>query len=476
MAIVEGVLYDKGGAVFNVKHSDFGAVGDGTTDDTLAIQAAITAATLQLSNNAATAVSAKGSIVYFPMGIYKISSTLHLSSGVSIRGAGMRTTQLKFYLSTGDDGLVWDQGNETSPYHVGAFLEDIDLMTAGRDTTGQSARDLVVLQSWQSFSINRARIYAAYRNNLLINDSVNITAVHLESYEAGQSNLYVGSASSEGYTTTARFVGCYFQGTQDGPGADVAGYGLSFEQCIFESCGRRTPAGAYGVRVRWGTAAFVSPYFENNRDWELIAGTEAPSGAQETAVTVINPVFTPASNKLTGKGGVRFERGSATLVGGNYGTGPHPMSFSTAMNHVFVSAKSYPNAPEVDAPGSLKLLPGTVLYTDPPSGQWIVTGAAGYEIGGGDLIKKHLSTTAAWTPGVVANGATAQVVVTVAGASYGDTVVVSFNHQGAGLGSGVILFGSVSGSGNAVAVTLLNVSGSSLTFLSGTLRVDVWKH
>ena len=45
---------DKGGAVFNVKHPDFGAKGDGVTDDASAIQTAIDV----------------GGIVFFPVGTY----------------------------------------------------------------------------------------------------------------------------------------------------------------------------------------------------------------------------------------------------------------------------------------------------------------------------------------------------------------------------------------------------------------------
>jgi hypothetical protein len=470
---VTDILYDKGGAVYNVKA--YGAVGDGVADDTAAIQAAITAATLQISNNSATAVSAKGSIVYFPMGIYKITSTLHLSSGVSIRGAGMRTTQLRFFLSTTADGLVWDQGNEgAGMFHVGAFLEDIDLMTWNRDTSDQSARDLVVLQSWLSFAINRVRIYAANRYNLRIDDCVNISAFHLESLEARTSNLYVGSAVAEGYSTTVRFVGCYFQGTQSGPGADVAGYGLSFDQCIFESCGRQTGAGSYGCRVRWGTAAFVAPYFENNPDWEIIAGTVLQPGNQGTAITVINPTITPGT-KVTGAGGLRFERGTATVIGGNYGPSPHPISFSNGMDHVYVAAKTYPGKPEVDSPGSLKTLPGTVLYTDPPSGQIIQTGIAGYEIGGGDLIKKHISVTPPnWATGVVPQGGTATTTNSVPGAAMGDTVVVGGRHLGGAYPAGVLFFGAADT--NQVIVTMLNQTGGTLNNMVPQLRLDVWKH
>jgi hypothetical protein len=57
---------------FNVK--DFGAVGNGTADDTTAIQAAINAAGIN------------GGTVFFPAGTYKTTSTLSLPSLVSLRG------------------------------------------------------------------------------------------------------------------------------------------------------------------------------------------------------------------------------------------------------------------------------------------------------------------------------------------------------------------------------------------------------
>lgn len=64
--------------VLSVKEPRFGAVGDGVTDDTTAIQAAITAA------------QTIASTVFIPDGTYKVSSSLLVapSTGVSIRGAG----------------------------------------------------------------------------------------------------------------------------------------------------------------------------------------------------------------------------------------------------------------------------------------------------------------------------------------------------------------------------------------------------
>lgn len=60
----------------NVKGAAFGAIGDGTTDDTAAIQAAINAVG-----------AAGGGVVYFPPGSYKTTSTVTLAQNVSLVGS-----------------------------------------------------------------------------------------------------------------------------------------------------------------------------------------------------------------------------------------------------------------------------------------------------------------------------------------------------------------------------------------------------
>lgn len=77
-------------SVINVK--DFGAAGDGKTDDTAAIKAAI---------SAAQDAPYKGEI-YFPSGEYCFSEQL-VFDGVKVAGAGMGSTTLKLVASVGPD-------------------------------------------------------------------------------------------------------------------------------------------------------------------------------------------------------------------------------------------------------------------------------------------------------------------------------------------------------------------------------------
>jgi polygalacturonase len=68
----------------------FGARGDGTTDDAAAIQAAINAAASVVDD-----VTYAGVDVYIPAGTYNIGSTLVLKHGVTLRGAGKKSTILR---------------------------------------------------------------------------------------------------------------------------------------------------------------------------------------------------------------------------------------------------------------------------------------------------------------------------------------------------------------------------------------------
>lgn len=87
VASVEAALEQvrtKSHPVYDVTHPDFGAVGNGTTDDLAAIQAAIDAAT-----------AAGGGEVFLPPGTYRVSDTVELKANVYLRGAGIETTVIQ---------------------------------------------------------------------------------------------------------------------------------------------------------------------------------------------------------------------------------------------------------------------------------------------------------------------------------------------------------------------------------------------
>lgn len=112
-----GPLFNKGGEVFDVKA--YGAVGDGTTDDTTAIRAAITAA-------------ANSGVVFFPPGIY-ITGKLTIDIGLWFVGSGYETTIIKLKNSTNDNVIESNNfstltGTDTSstPYNFGIINMTID--------------------------------------------------------------------------------------------------------------------------------------------------------------------------------------------------------------------------------------------------------------------------------------------------------------------------------------------------------------
>ena len=97
-----GTIPDVTVNVFDVL--DFGAVGDGVTDDAAAIQAIIDGAP-------------DPAVVLFPAGSYRIESELDLKSGVVLRGQGYRSSHLEC-LNAG--GCVRIQGTST-----GSFVDAI---------------------------------------------------------------------------------------------------------------------------------------------------------------------------------------------------------------------------------------------------------------------------------------------------------------------------------------------------------------
>jgi hypothetical protein len=106
------------GAVFNVL--DYGAVGDGVTDSTSAIQSAITAA------------GVNGGTVWIPTGTYICTSTLTMAKFVYIKGAGLRATTLQWN-TTGAGIKMTSTINSSTPVNTGVY--DITLYNINASNT-----------------------------------------------------------------------------------------------------------------------------------------------------------------------------------------------------------------------------------------------------------------------------------------------------------------------------------------------------
>ena len=100
-----------------VSAQDFGATGNGSTDDTAAIQAAI------------TSLNTTGGTVYLPRGTYKVSSTLNIThNNITIAGDGKGATTISTYVASGD--II----SFTSLAHGG--VRDLAITASTAQTTG----------------------------------------------------------------------------------------------------------------------------------------------------------------------------------------------------------------------------------------------------------------------------------------------------------------------------------------------------
>jgi len=103
--------WDSSNIAINVKA--YGALGNGFTDDTTAVQTALTAAA--------------GKALYFPPGLYILSAQLTLVGGVTIYGAGQGVSELRWTAGAASRGIALSS-SAAGAMHV---VRDICLTTAG---------------------------------------------------------------------------------------------------------------------------------------------------------------------------------------------------------------------------------------------------------------------------------------------------------------------------------------------------------
>jgi hypothetical protein len=172
------LLRDKLSDTFSAK--DFGAVGDGTTDDTAAIQAAIDAAVLY------------GKRLHIPAGVYLLTGELLARSNSYIYGDGIGRTVLKL-----DDTVDWRTnvitigGSGVSDGVTDVYVGDMTLdsnwpvrSVSAVEGSGTYSGSGLLIQSSDKVTVERVRVIGAYRHG------IDITG-----------NAYTSGGSPIGYVT-----------------------------------------------------------------------------------------------------------------------------------------------------------------------------------------------------------------------------------------------------------------------------------
>lgn len=297
---------------------DFGATGNGSTDDTNAIRAADAVA---LSQN-------KG--VWFPTGNYKVSSTLVPSSGAHWIGENYQNTVLMTNQATGDvvaisngfvtiENMTW---NSSVPRTAGHYVTISSVVARLRDFRmdnsfegiylSSSAVADVLIENGTIISVNNSSIgmrlsgglAVEIQNIVLSYDGVhhpfaqiyidnggdyNITNVQCL---AGQTGMQIAPASGQS-VAYVRCTHCYFDTsvnngliiTQSGTGTVVG--------CDFVQCWASSSTAGNGVLIQSngsGTIAnvnFSEGYFLANFNSGFFI-----SGSTVTGVGIVNSVFT----------------------------------------------------------------------------------------------------------------------------------------------------------------------------------------
>jgi len=130
-------LNTKVSEIISVK--DFGAVGNGVTDDTAAIQAAIT-----YGESLVTNAYLSGASIFFPAGEYLVSTTLNITKN-NITLIGESVSSAVIYAPSANFDIIKFQNGSGFMYFVG--VENLRIYTPGNATAGSHIKAVRCINS-----------------------------------------------------------------------------------------------------------------------------------------------------------------------------------------------------------------------------------------------------------------------------------------------------------------------------------------
>lgn len=208
---------------------DFGALGDGITDDSAAIDAAIAYLQAAATNVYPPSVQggSQGGILIFPVGHYKVSSPIKLCGNFTVLGFGMGATLIENTSSTNDTFAI----NSTIA-GSGHQLVIRDLSVVGKtNATAGSGFNMDDGQDGQvNITLNNIRIFGHYygaRFKNVVKGSVG--------------NVWTVRTVSSGFITAGSINGMVFTDTEadhvGGHGYDVLGTACTFNSAYSDYAG-----------------------------------------------------------------------------------------------------------------------------------------------------------------------------------------------------------------------------------------------
>jgi hypothetical protein len=218
----------------------YGAVHNGVTDDTYAIQLAIN-----------TCANASGWTVKFPSGTYIISDNISVPSNVNVRGEGQAVTIIKC-IENNKKGFVFDSTHNAS----------ISSMTITAPTkTGVNG--IEIANNYCSYiGIRNVNFEFLSKGICIGNGALNMVVEGCKfSYNAD----YSFEILPESWTNSMQITRCCFEQTTGGHfkvnSINSMIGNFHFQDCVFESCDAQY---AVLLETNVSTATFEKCHFENN--------------------------------------------------------------------------------------------------------------------------------------------------------------------------------------------------------------------
>lgn len=302
----------------------WGATGDGTTDDSSALQAAATAS--------------EGHVLYLPPGSYSIGTGLTLPDDIIIQGAGTGATFLVH--NAGTDALLTATGSSSDLAPSGIVIRDLTLQ--GGTGTGNG----IELNGASGAHITQTHIENVFCDGLDgpygIKATWALETMITRCAFRNQAEIGIGLIDS---CNASVIRDCTLSNSGTGTTAiDLVSDNDNLTGVLIDGCVIEAWRGSYGIRASAvGGVHIRNSHFEDNRGVDI--GVESSSPAFSHSVVIEGNHFSPDSSQTNL---ISLEALNGTLIGNNISTkavaletaGGGNVTYYTLLGNRFVSSAS----------------------------------------------------------------------------------------------------------------------------------------